>query len=47
MEVILEEELATLATLRRDFPFTTTVPVINDEADPLKGEKGQENPMFI
>jgi len=37
VEVILEEELATLVTLRRDFPFTTNIPVINDEADPLKG----------
>ena len=39
MDVIVDEEMATLADLRRSFPFLRNIPVVNDEGDPLKGEQ--------
>ena len=30
--------MATLADLRKRFPFLRDIPVVNDEGDPLKGE---------
>ena len=39
VDVIVDEEMATLADLRQSFPFLSNIPVVNDEGDPLKGEQ--------
>ena len=37
VDMIVEEEMATLNDLFNRFPFLRNIPVVNDEADPLKG----------
>ena len=37
VDMIVEEEMATLNNLFNRFPFLRNIPVVNDEADPLKG----------
>ena len=39
VDVIVDEEMATLADLRDRFPFLRNIRVVNDEGDPLKGEQ--------
>ena len=37
----MDEEMAALVDLRQSFPFLSSIPVVNDEGDPLKGDLGQ------
>ena len=39
VDVIVDEEMATLDDLRGSFPFLRNIRVVNDEGDPLKGEQ--------
>ena len=38
VDIIVDDEMATLADLCERFPFLRDIPVVNDEGDPLKGE---------
>ena len=38
VDIIVDEEMTTLADLRESFLFMKDIPVVNDEGDPLKGE---------
>ena len=43
VRIIIQEELDTIKKLQNKFPFIKKVPVINDEADPLKGKIEENN----
>ena len=42
VRVILEEELDRMTRLKEAFPVVGRLPLINDEADPLKGKQDQD-----